>query len=123
VALTASEWQVSPVSDRRGLRLDGRPIAGGGQADEGSHGMIPGVVQLTPEGLPLILLVDAGTTGGYPVVALVIAADLGLVGQAGPGTGLRFQVTEVAAARRALAEQRATFDAARRRLVAAWRDR
>ena len=85
--------------------------------------MTPGVVQLTPDGLPLILLADAGTTGGYPVVAVVIAADLGLVGQARPGTGLRFEVTDVAAARRAMAGQRATLAIARRRLEAGWRDR
>jgi antagonist of KipI len=114
-ALLARQWTVSPVSDRRGVRLEGAPIPASGVAEAGSHGMIPGAVQLTPAGLPLVLLPDGGTTGGYPVIGLVISADLGIVGQARPGDRLQFQATDFETAREALANLRATLEAGRAR--------
>jgi allophanate hydrolase subunit 2 len=71
--------------------------------------MIPGAVQVTPGGRPLVLLADAGPTGGYPVIAVVIAADVGLVAQARPGERVRFATTNLTAARAALAELRAAL--------------
>ena len=75
----------------------------------GSHGVIPGTIQLTPDGTPIVLLADAGTTGGYPVIAVVVSVDLDIVGQARPGGTLRFQAVDLASARRALVELRRTL--------------
>ena len=108
-ALCDATWGVSPVSDRRGLRLVGPPIAPAAPSDGGSNGVIPGTIQLTPDGTPLVLLADAGTTGGYPVIAVVISADLDIVGQARPGGTLRFQPIDLPSARRAFAELRRTL--------------
>ncbi|HEX5239731.1 MAG TPA: biotin-dependent carboxyltransferase family protein [Candidatus Limnocylindrales bacterium] len=106
-------WLVAPESDRRGLRLepaadpDGlarlAPLAAG---ELPSHGVLPGSVQVTPSGQPLVLMPDAGTTGGYPVVAVVISADLPILGQLAPGAEVRFRATDADAARDAELERR-----------------
>jgi allophanate hydrolase subunit 2 len=51
--------------------------------------MVTGAVQLPPGGEPVVLLPDHATLGGYPVPAVVIAADHGVLGQCGPGTVVR----------------------------------
>jgi allophanate hydrolase subunit 2 len=50
-----------------------------------SQGVVTGAVQVPPNGEPVILLTDHATLGGYPVVAVVAAADLGRLGQCAPG--------------------------------------
>lgn len=108
-ALCEATWGVSPASDRRGLRLVGPHIDPPSSAAAGSHGVVPGTIQLAPDGSPMVLLADAGTTGGYPVIGVVIAADLDIVGQARPGGTLRFQAVDLPAARRAVIELRRTL--------------
>ena len=48
-----------------------------------------GAVQVPPDGEPVVLLPDHATLGGYPVLAVVVSADHGLLGQCAPGTGVR----------------------------------
>jgi antagonist of KipI len=115
-AFIDTAWTAAMASDRRGVRLDGPPLPAPGSADLGSHGVLPGTVQVTPSGQPLILLADAGTTGGYPVLGVVIEADLGLVAQARPGDRLSFEATDLATARAASIRLRATLEQARARL-------
>jgi antagonist of KipI len=62
--------------------------------------MITGAIQLPPDGNPIILMPDHATTGGYRVVACVIAADLPLLGQLGPGDTVTFTAVDRPAARR-----------------------
>lgn len=92
--LLATAWRVSSMSDRRGIRLDGPSIAPFAPADGPSHGVPTGTIQVTPSGQPLVLLPDAGPTGGYPVLAVVATADLSIVGQARPGNALRFRLVD-----------------------------
>jgi allophanate hydrolase subunit 2 len=68
--------------------------------------MVAGAIQVPPDGNPVVLLADHAVTGGYPVVAVVISADLPLIAQARPGTSLRFAevTTDEAAAAWADAE-------------------
>ncbi len=105
--LLGRRFVVSPSSDRAGLRLLGPPLPdSAGRAVSGtmaSEATTFGAVQLTPEGLPLILLADRGSLGGYPKPLQVIAADLGWLAQARPGTSIGFRLTTRAAAWRALA--------------------
>ena len=54
-----------------------------------SEGLVTGAVQVPPDGRPVVFLNDHPTTGGYPVVGVVRAADLA---QARPGSTLRFAV-------------------------------
>lgn len=87
--LTSRTWEVQPSSDRTGVRLAGAPLARReGELD--SEGVVPGSVQVPADGLPILLGPDAGVTGGYPAVAVVIDADLDVIGQLAPGTSVRF---------------------------------
>jgi antagonist of KipI len=86
--------------------------------------MVPGAIQLPPDGDPIALLPDHQTVGGYPVVAVVSQADLPRLGQLRPGDQVRFAPTTLEDARAALLEQLAALDAARVALrdAAQWDD-
>ena len=77
---------------------DPRPGAGPGIP---STGMVTGAVQVPPDGRPIILMPDHATVGGYPVACCVIAADLPVLGQLGPGDTVSFTAVDPVAARRA----------------------
>jgi allophanate hydrolase subunit 2 len=53
--------------------------------------MVPGAMQVPPQGGPTILLADGPVTGGYPVIAVVADSALDLLGQARSGTRIRFR--------------------------------
>jgi antagonist of KipI len=83
-------FTVTPASNRMGLRLTGEPLAK--RAGElVSEPVAPGAVQVTNDGLPIVLGVDGQTIGGYPKVAHVVRADLDLLAQLRPGAAVRFQ--------------------------------
>jgi len=96
-AFFRTTWRVGEASDRVGLRLEARePLRHRGRAEILSDGMVPGAVQVPPDGKPIVVLADGPTTGGYPKVATVIAADLPLLGQLVPGAGeVRFEAVRV----------------------------
>jgi biotin-dependent carboxylase-like uncharacterized protein len=100
--LGTASYQVSPASDRTGLRLAGPalPRAPGRAGELRSEGMAAGSLQVTHDGQPILLLADHPTTGGYPVIAVVISADLGLAAQLRPGQQVRFAVSPPAPGRR-----------------------
>jgi biotin-dependent carboxylase-like uncharacterized protein len=103
-ALFGAEFVVSPASDRVGVRLSGVALGRLRDGEADTEGMVTGAVQLPAGGEPVVLLADHAVTGGYPVVAVVATVDLPLIGQARPGTALRFVEVSAAAAREALAE-------------------
>jgi biotin-dependent carboxylase-like uncharacterized protein len=120
--LIDAAWSVAPDSDRRGLRLIARDgstaaLSADLRGDQPSHGVVPGAVQLTPSGQPLILMPDAGTTGGYPVVAVVATADLSILGQLVPGSEVSFEAVDVATARHAEVERRRDIELGAERLA------
>lgn len=85
----AQEYEVAPASNRMGLRLKGAPLA----REPGelvSEAVAPGAVQVTNDGLPIVLGADGQTIGGYPKVAHVIRADLDRLAQLRPGDRVRF---------------------------------
>ena len=90
-------YRVRAASDRRGLRLKG-PAATHRRAGLPSQGVVPGAVQVPPDGQPIILGWDGPVTGGYPVVAGVIAADRPRLAQLRPGDAVRFVTIEREAA-------------------------
>jgi antagonist of KipI len=104
--LIAREWTVASGSDRVGLRLEGPPIARHGAGAMLSHGVVFGAVQLPPDGLPIVLLADHQTTGGYPVPAVVISVDRPRIGQLRPGATVTFVEVDEPTAVAALARQR-----------------
>lgn len=90
-ALTTRPWTVTPDSDRVGLRLSG-PRLGRARSEELlSEGLVPGALQVPPDGAPVLFLADHPVTGGYPVLAVVVRADLPAVAQARPGDTLSFR--------------------------------
>lgn len=110
-ALLAGDFRVAARSGRMGIRLTHTPIltpVGGRLITEG---MFHGAIQLPPSGEPIILGVDHPTTGGYPIIAAVIRADLHRVGQLRPGDRVRFAEVSFNAARALAREEQATVNA------------
>jgi biotin-dependent carboxylase-like uncharacterized protein len=115
--LIAGPWVVDQASDRVGLRLAGSDVAGPDLAEPDttgeprawpellSHGVVWGAVQVPPDGAPIVLLADHQTVGGYPVVAVAIAADRPRLGQLRPGSPVRFERADLATAREELRRQ------------------
>ena len=77
-------------TSRVGTRFGGEPLRRSRLDELPSEGMVEGAVQVPPDGLPIVMLADHPTTGGYPVIAVVDPADISVVAQAAPGTTLRF---------------------------------
>ncbi|QIB32558.1 biotin-dependent carboxyltransferase family protein [Ancylobacter pratisalsi] len=100
-----STYRVSRDADRMGMRLDGPPLAFRVSADIVSDGIANGSIQVPGSGLPIVLLADHQTIGGYAKVATVISSDLPAAGRLLPGAELRFtsvSVEEAEVARRTL---------------------
>jgi len=91
-ALAQGLWQVGLSSNRVGVRLEGPPLHRARHDELLSEGLVTGAVQVPPSGAPILLLNDHPTTGGYPVIGVVHADDLPLVGQLRPRQRLRFEV-------------------------------
>ena len=83
-------YTVMPASNRMGCRLDGEHIQCRGGTDIISDAIPWGSVQITSAGLPIVMLSDRQTTGGYAKIATVIPSDLHLFAQFVPGTKIRF---------------------------------
>ena len=94
-AFLSAAWAVGPASDRMGYRLQGPTLARHEPADLISMGMPLGGIQVPGDGQPIVLLYDHQTTGGYPLIATVIQADLPLLAQLAPGDTVRFQAVSV----------------------------
>jgi KipI family sensor histidine kinase inhibitor len=86
-AFLGEAWTLGATSDRVGCRLEGEPLAHAGPAEIVTDGIIPGCVQVPPDGKPILMLADAPTTGGYPKIATVVEADLERLAQLVPGEG------------------------------------
>ncbi|WP_237559771.1 carboxyltransferase domain-containing protein [Corynebacterium neomassiliense] len=94
-ALTATRWTVSPASNRVGIRLAGdRPVVRDRDGELPSEGMVPGSVQVPPDGLPVLFLRDHAVTGGYPVIATVVPGDLDAAAQLAPGSTVTFRAVD-----------------------------
>jgi 5-oxoprolinase (ATP-hydrolysing) subunit C len=86
----ASEWTISPASDRMGYRLEGPKLLHAKGHNIVSDGTVNGSIQVPGSGQPIALMRDRGTTGGYPKIATVIGPDLGLLAQRRVGESVRF---------------------------------
>jgi biotin-dependent carboxylase-like uncharacterized protein len=90
--LAGATWRVRSESDRVGVRLDGPALERRRPGELASEGLVSGAVQVPPDGRPLLFLADHPTTGGYPVIAVVLSPDRDGVGQLRPGQAVRFAV-------------------------------
>jgi antagonist of KipI len=89
-AFFATEYTITPQSDRMGYRLHGEPLHRQKPKELISCGLANGTIQVPPDGQPIILLADRQSIGGYPIIATLILADLPLIAQSAPGDRLRF---------------------------------
>jgi allophanate hydrolase subunit 2 len=92
--LCGGAYTVTAASNRTGLRLDGPALPRTGDAELPSEGLVTGALQVPPDGMPILLLADHPVTGGYPVIAVVRSADLGLAAQLRPGQLVAFTLSQ-----------------------------
>ena len=85
------DFTVSKLSDRMGMRLEGPKIENIVDANIKSEGLIKGVIQVPPDGNPIIMLSDHGSIGGYPKIGTVISADYDKLVQLSPGSKIKFK--------------------------------
>lgn len=90
--LDGSRYTVGPDSNRIGLRLHGPPVIRSTGDELPSEPMVLGAIQVTAAGQPVVFLRDHPTTGGYPVVGVVVESDLPVCAQARPGEQITLRV-------------------------------
>jgi UPF0271 protein len=85
------EYQVTNLSDRMGMRLEGPKLKNIVNTNIKSEGLVKGVVQVPSDGNPIIMFSDHGSIGGYPKIAVVITADHDKAAQLIPGSKIKFK--------------------------------
>jgi antagonist of KipI len=90
-AFWRTDFVVSTQADRMGALLEGAELARRDQGELLSEAVVPGTVQLTNDGHPILLLGDCQTIGGYPKIAHVITVDLSVAAQLSPGDVVGFE--------------------------------
>lgn len=90
----SSRYTVSAQADRMGFRLDGPQLAHERGADIVSDAAVTGSIQVPGSGQPIVLMVDAQTTGGYAKIATVVSADVPVLGRRKPGQSVRFEAVD-----------------------------
>lgn len=109
-AFASRSFRVSASSSRTGVRLEGEPLVAPSRSLV-TEGVVAGAVQVPPAGLPIVLLVEHPSTGGYPKIGSVISADLSALAQLRPGEDVRFARVSFEEARRLLLEREARLHA------------
>ena len=91
-------FKVSKLSDRMGMRLEGKKLENKISTNIKSEGLIKGVIQVPADGNPIIMLSDHGTIGGYPKIAVIISADYDKLVQFQPGSYIKFESVKISEA-------------------------
>jgi allophanate hydrolase subunit 2 len=74
------------------MRLAGPELTRAGRGELPSEGVVLGALQVPPSGQPTLFLADHPVTGGYPVIAVLVAPDVDRAAQARPGQRLHFRI-------------------------------
>ncbi len=98
-------YSVTEEANRMGIRLKGTQFELASRGEMITEGVSLGAIQVTPGGQPIILFVEQQTTGGYPKIANVIAADIPSVGQLRPRDDIRMELVSMEEARELYREQ------------------
>ncbi len=119
-----AEYRVSKEADRMGIRFEGPVIEHAVAVDKGgadiiSDGIAPGAIQVPGAGLPIVLLADRQTVGGYPKIATVASVDLPRLGRLLPGQAVHFAAVTVEEAEKLRRDQEARLQRAIAGLVVA----
>jgi antagonist of KipI len=112
------EYEITPHADRMGYRLKGPKVEHKAGADILTDATPPGSIQVPGDGMPILLLADGQTTGGYPKIATVISVDQDPLAQARPGDKVRFERVTILDAHRLLKEGEEKIQRIRKALVA-----
>lgn len=91
-SLCSAPYEVTPDSDRIGMRLRGPHLTRANPGELPTEGMVPGALQVPPSGQPTLFLADHPVTGGYPVIAVVRTRHLDRAAQTRPGDRIRFRL-------------------------------
>jgi biotin-dependent carboxylase-like uncharacterized protein len=94
-SLLAADYAISGEADRMGYRLSGPPIPHLRGFNIVSDGIVQGSVQVPGSGVPIVMMADHQTTGGYPKIATVISADLRILAQRRSGDRVRFRAISI----------------------------
>ncbi len=89
--LLSSKFEVDSKSNRMGIRLKGERLRVS-DLQMVSSPVLPGIIQLPPNGHPIILMNDGQTIGGYPRIAKVLDEELWRLGQVKSGDVIRFRL-------------------------------
>jgi biotin-dependent carboxylase-like uncharacterized protein len=114
----SSEYTVSPLLNRMGMRLDGDQLMHIDNADIASDGIVTGSIQVPGDGMPIILLADHQTTGGYTKIATVIQADIPALSSRKSGQIVRFTAVSVDEAETLSRQAEDQFQAMLKQMVA-----
>ena len=98
----STSWTVSRASDRMGYRLEAAVPVRAPAADLPSEAACVGAIQVPPDGMPIVLMADGPTVGGYPKIGVVITADLPILAQRLPENDVRFRAVSLPEAQKAL---------------------
>lgn len=99
--IEAMSFQLSAKSDCMGLRLEGDTFKLTPDARQTSRPVVPGTVQIPPDGHPIVLMTEGQTIGGYAQLGHVASLDLPQLAQARPGAEIVFRLSTVSAAQQA----------------------
>lgn len=86
-----TDFSISSQSNRMGIRLEGTFTEFENRGEMVSSPVLPGIIQMPASGLPIILMNDGQSVGGYPRIAKVIDADLWRLGQIWTNNKIRFE--------------------------------
>lgn len=88
-------YKISPQCDRMGYRLEGEKVQHLNDANIISDGITFGSIQVSGDGMPIVMMSDCQTTGGYAKIATVISVDLPILAQGKPGDTVSFEVVSI----------------------------
>jgi biotin-dependent carboxylase-like uncharacterized protein len=91
----SQEYKISNLTDRMGMRLEGAVMQNIVSTNIRSEGITKGAIQIPADGLPIVLLTDYPTIGGYPKIANVISSDYNLLIQKTPGEKFFFELIKL----------------------------
>lgn len=89
--LCAEPYVVDSAADRVGMHLRGSELRRSITTELPSEGTVAGALQVPPTGRPILFLRDHPSTGGYPVLAVVVEDDIDRAAQARPGDRINFR--------------------------------
>ncbi len=101
----SQKYKLMVESDRMGYRFDGAKLHHEISSQMLSNGVITGTIQVAGDGLPLVMMVDHQTTGGYPKIATAISVDIPILGQLKPGDEVSFESIDFETARKLYLER------------------